>query len=63
MCGGLGWPVVLSPGLFSHMAEEGNVRVGVRVRPLLDRELAEDARICVSHPADNVVRIGKVSDS
>ena len=42
------------------MEDGANVRVGVRVRPLLDREVAEDARICVSHPQDKVVTVGKV---
>ena len=42
---------------------EANVRVGVRVRPLLDREVVEDARICVSHPKHNVVTVGKVGAS
>ena len=39
--------------------DDGNVKVGVRVRPLLDREVVEDARICVSHPKTNVVTVGK----
>ncbi len=38
-----------------------NVRVGVRVRPLLPREVAEAARQCLTHPHPDSVMIGKVS--
>jgi hypothetical protein len=45
----------------SDTASEGsNVRVGVRVRPLLPRELAESARVCLTHPHKDSVMIGKV---
>ena len=50
----------MAVSLAPSMGDEANVRVGVRVRPLLDREVAEDARICVGHPQDNVIKIGKV---
>lgn len=41
--------------------DESNVRVGVRVRPLLPREVAESARQCLTHPHTDSVMIGKAS--
>jgi len=35
-----------------------NVRVGVRVRPLSDNEIAADCRLAISHPSRDMIRVG-----
>lgn len=39
------------------MAEAAKVRVGVRVRPLLPREVAQDAPQVISHPSEKQVLV------
>lgn len=39
------------------MAEAAKVRVGVRVRPLLPRELAQDVAQVISHPSEKQVLV------
>lgn len=39
------------------MAEAAKVRVGVRVRPLLPREVARDAPQVISHPSEKQVLV------
>jgi hypothetical protein len=34
------------------------VRVGVRVRPLSDNEIASDSRVVINHPARNMIKVG-----
>lgn len=39
------------------MAEAAKVRVGVRVRPLLPREAAQDVPLIISHPSEKQVLV------